>query len=91
METLTNPQSRNKKSSAIFKFVTFMSTTPIPRSTRSQPVLDKNVLAVVGRNGMGKTTLCNAIMGIKEAHRGSIRFSGEEISNLAPYKIASRE
>ena len=44
-------------------------------------VLEKNVLAVVGRNGMGKTTLCNTIMGLKSSQSGSIRFHGEEISN----------
>lgn len=53
-------------------------------------VLEKNVLAVVGRNGMGKTTLCNTIMGLKSSQSGSIRFHGEEISNLPPYKVASR-
>ncbi len=45
--------------------------------------LDKGVLAVVGRNGMGKTTLCNAITGLVRA-RGSIKLSGEEILGLAP-------
>src|SRR5882672_12481749 len=40
--------------------------------------LDKGVLAVVGRNGMGKTTLCNAITGLVRA-TGSIRFMGQEL------------
>jgi len=45
--------------------------------------------SVVGRNGMGKTTLCAAIMGIKppEAH-GSIRFRGVELAGKPSYKIA---
>src|SRR3546814_7989398 len=52
--------------------------------------LERGVHAVVGRNGMGKTTLCNAIMGLVPVQRGSIRFAGEEIAGLAPHQIAAR-
>jgi len=46
-------------------------------------------LAIIGRNGMGKTTLCAAIMGIKPPDaRGSIRFRGKELSGQPSYKIA---
>ena len=51
--------------------------------------LDKGVLSVVGRNGMGKTTLCNAITGLVGA-RGSIKFAGEEILGLAPHVITEK-
>ena len=48
-------------------------------------------LAVVGRNGMGKTTLCNAIVGMPPAHvTGSVRFQGDEMVGLASYKITNR-
>ena len=48
-------------------------------------------LAVVGRNGMGKTTLCNAIVGMPPAHvTGSITFQGKELVGLASYKITNR-
>ena len=40
--------------------------------------LDSGVLAVIGRNGMGKTTLCNAITGLVPA-RGSVKLAGLEI------------
>ncbi len=50
--------------------------------------LDRGVLAVVGRNGMGKTTLCNAIMGLVPAASGSIRAHGEELVGRAPHAIA---
>jgi branched-chain amino acid transport system ATP-binding protein len=47
-------------------------------------------IALIGRNGMGKTTLCNAIMQIRPAHAtGSIRFQGQELVGRASYKIAS--
>ena len=52
--------------------------------------LDEGVHAVVGRNGMGKTTLCNAIMGLLPVRRGSIRFEGGDITGLPPYQIAAR-
>jgi branched-chain amino acid transport system ATP-binding protein len=45
-------------------------------------------VAVVGRNGMGKTTLCAAIMGLLSRATGSIRFQGEELLGKASYKIA---
>ena len=50
--------------------------------------LRQGALAVVGRNGMGKTTLCNAIMGLVRAASGSIRFAGEELIGRAPADIA---
>ena len=50
--------------------------------------LDHGVLSIVGRNGMGKTTLCNAIMGLLPARRGSIQFEGQEISNQATHRIS---
>ena len=50
-------------------------------------------VAIVGRNGMGKTTLCSAIMGLmpslKGAVRGSITFLGEQVVGKPSYKIAA--
>jgi ABC-type branched-subunit amino acid transport system ATPase component len=45
------------------------------------------VLAVVGRNGMGKSTLCNAVAGLKASRSGSIRIFGRETSRLEPHII----
>jgi branched-chain amino acid transport system ATP-binding protein len=46
--------------------------------------------AIVGRNGMGKTTLCKAIMGIEPPRaRGSIRFRGSELVGKPPYRICA--
>src|ERR1700754_1975471 len=41
--------------------------------------LSSGVLSVVGRNGMGKTTMCKSIMGLVRPSSGSIRFMGEEL------------
>ena len=45
-------------------------------------------LAVLGRNGVGKTTLLATVMGHTRLHRGGIRFAGGEIATLAPYRRA---
>lgn len=46
------------------------------------------VTSVLGRNGMGKTTLIRSIAGLTPPRRGSIRYAGRELVGLAPYKIA---
>src|SRR6201988_3960614 len=50
--------------------------------------LYSGVLSVVGRNGMGKPTMCTAIIGLVRASSGSIRFMGEELVGRAPAEIA---
>ena len=47
-------------------------------------------LAVVGRNGMGKTTLCQAVMGLVSVSEGEVALEGQRISGLAPFRIARR-
>ena len=43
---------------------------------------------LMGRNGMGKTTTVRSIMGLTPAMAGSIRFGGEEVRGLPPYRVA---
>ncbi|MFK7878765.1 ABC transporter permease [Roseobacter sp.] len=50
--------------------------------------LDHGVLSVVGRNGMGKTTMCKAIMGLEPTAAGSISFKGQSLAGLGPSEIA---
>src|SRR6516162_1575821 len=50
--------------------------------------LERGVLSVVGRNGMGKTTLCNAIVGLMPVRSGVIRFEGRIIVGVEPHLIA---
>jgi branched-chain amino acid transport system ATP-binding protein len=45
-------------------------------------------LALLGRNGMGKTTLLTTLMGLTRRHRGSIRFRGEDIAAFPAYARA---
>jgi branched-chain amino acid transport system ATP-binding protein len=48
------------------------------------------VVTLLGRNGMGKTTTVRAIMGLIRPSAGHIRFDGAEITGAAPYRIAQR-
>jgi branched-chain amino acid transport system ATP-binding protein len=51
--------------------------------------MERGSLSIVGRNGMGKTTLCNAIMGISPpSATGSIRFDGRELVGGQSHRIA---
>ena len=52
-------------------------------------VMGHESIAIVGRNGMGKTTLCNAIVGISPpTATGSIRFAGHELVGGQSHRIA---
>jgi branched-chain amino acid transport system ATP-binding protein len=46
------------------------------------------MVTLMGRNGMGKTTTVRSIMGLTPALAGSVRFDGQEIRTLAPYRVA---
>jgi branched-chain amino acid transport system ATP-binding protein len=48
------------------------------------------MVTLMGRNGMGKTTTVRSIMGLTPARAGEIRFNGEDIRRLPPYRIAQR-
>ena len=48
------------------------------------------MVTLMGRNGMGKTTTVRSIMGLTPARAGAIRFMGEEIRSLPSYKVAQR-
>ena len=46
------------------------------------------VVSLLGRNGMGKTTTVRSIMGLTPSAAGSIRFNGAQIRGLPAYRIA---
>ena len=46
------------------------------------------VVTLLGRNGMGKTTTIKSIMGLLRPRDGDIRFDGATVTGLPPYKIA---
>jgi branched-chain amino acid transport system ATP-binding protein len=48
------------------------------------------IVALMGRNGMGKTTLLRSLLGLARASRGEILLDGEAVGDLAPFRIARR-
>ncbi|MFH0297141.1 ABC transporter ATP-binding protein [Bradyrhizobium sp. 31Argb] len=46
------------------------------------------MIALMGRNGMGKTTTIRSIMGLTPARSGAIRFAGQQVRGLPSYRIA---
>ena len=50
----------------------------------SMALAEGRSLAVLGRNGMGKTTLLNSIMGLTRHRGGTLRLAGRDITRLAP-------
>ncbi|MBL0404590.1 ABC transporter ATP-binding protein [Microvirga aerilata] len=46
------------------------------------------VVTLLGRNGMGKTTTVRSIMGLLRPRGGEVRFNGAAVTGLAPYRIA---
>jgi branched-chain amino acid transport system ATP-binding protein len=53
----------------------------------SLEVAKETVVALLGRNGVGKTTLVRSIVGFTQARRGQIVFNGRDITRMPAYKI----
>ena len=56
----------------------------------SLTVADGEVLTILGRNGMGKTTLIRSIIGFTPPRAGAVRLKGENVAGLAPYRLVAR-
>jgi branched-chain amino acid transport system ATP-binding protein len=54
----------------------------------SLAIASGEMVSLMGRNGMGKTTTVRSIMGLTRASAGSIRFAGQEIRELPAYRVA---
>lgn len=51
-------------------------------------IAEGELVALLGRNGMGKSTTLKSIMGMVKPTSGSVMFDGKEIAGLPPYKVA---
>ena len=51
-------------------------------------IAPSEMVTLMGRNGMGKTTTVRSIMGLTQATAGSIRFAGRELRGLQGYRVA---
>jgi branched-chain amino acid transport system ATP-binding protein len=54
----------------------------------SVDVNNGEIVALLGRNGMGKTTTMKSIMGLLKPKSGTVMFQGKNITGFAPYKVA---
>ena len=54
----------------------------------SMEVPEGKIISMLGRNGMGKTTICRSILGLTAPTSGSITFKGQEISKMDTHKIS---
>ena len=54
----------------------------------SLEVREGEAVALLGRNGMGKTTLMKTIIGFLKPWRGTIEFEGRDLTRLTPHEIA---
>ena len=51
---------------------------------------EKEIVAIMGRNGMGKSTLFRTLMGILPAFRGDVAVDGQSLDRLEPYQRVAR-
>ena len=51
-------------------------------------IADGELVALLGRNGMGKSTTLKSIMGMVKPTAGSVKFEGKEIIGMPPYQVA---
>jgi urea transport system ATP-binding protein len=49
---------------------------------------DGEIVSVLGRNGVGKTTLLKSLVGLLPAKKGVVRFQGKDITRMKPYQRA---
>lgn len=54
----------------------------------SMEVKEGSTVALLGRNGMGKTTTINSIIGLTSPRCGTVRFRGKDVTRLQSYEIA---
>src|SRR3546814_16736487 len=53
-------------------------------------VEEHEVVALLGRNGAGKSTTLKSLMGVVQPKSGTIRHNGEEIQHLSAHELAQR-
>jgi branched-chain amino acid transport system ATP-binding protein len=71
------------------KINTYYGTSHILHNV-SFEVKDGEIVVLLGRNGVGKSTTLKTIMGIQPPRSGKVTLNGEDITRLTPDKIARR-
>ncbi len=63
---------------------------PVVRAV-SLEVRPGEIFALLGKNGMGKSTLLKSVMGFLPPHAGRVNLFGADITGMPPHKVARRE
>src|SRR5687768_3900732 len=71
---------------AIEKLEVRLGGRPILRNV-SVSVPERGLVTILGRNGVGKTTLLRTISGLYRPSAGAIRFAGRELGGMAPHQV----
>ena len=77
----------NKRELKVSEVHTYLGKSHILQGI-SLEVSEGEIVALLGRNGMGKTTLIRSVMNFAHPHRGSILLEDREITRLPPFHIA---
>ena len=72
---------------SIHELNTYYGASHVLRSI-SLEVAPGEVVALLGRNGMGKSTVLKSVIGLVRPHSGSVSFAGSDITGHAPFKVA---
>ena len=72
---------------SIHELNTYYGASHVLRSI-SLDVAPGEVVALLGRNGMGKSTVLKSVIGLVRPHSGSVSFAGSDITGHAPFKVA---
>ena len=56
----------------------------------SLKVPEKSIVTLIGANGAGKSTTLRAISGLVKARAGTVRYAGQDITNMPPHAIVAR-
>jgi branched-chain amino acid transport system ATP-binding protein len=56
----------------------------------SLKVPEKSIVTLIGANGAGKSTTLRTISGLLKARSGTVRYDGQDITNMAPHELVAR-
>src|SRR2546427_9703345 len=74
---------------AVAEVHTYYGGSPVLHGV-SLDVQPGEIVAILGRNGMGKTTLIRSVIGFTPPRHGRVRFRGDDVTGWAPFRRVGR-